>query len=115
MDFDKRHKRLLTLLFEDELDLKVEYVREDDGRVYFHFYGDYEGQAEGRISFDKKFATEVICDLCDAGYLELIEGRFRDLREIMAKLAGSGRQEFPELRITIKGEQLLKAWDSVVG
>lgn len=107
MGFDKRHKTLLTLLDEDTLRLRVEYVREDDGRVYFHLSGDYQASdMQGFVPFDKKFATEVVCDLYEAGYLDLT-GAVRDIREMMANLEGSGKQEFPEFRITAKGERLL--------
>jgi hypothetical protein len=114
VDFDKRHKNLLTLLDEFDLRLKVNYVREDNGRVYFHFSGDYESQAgPPRVEFSKKFGTEVVCSLYDTGYLELTEQGVRPpwgsghLREIMAKLEGSGRQEVPELRITAKARSSL--------
>lgn len=92
MGFDKRHKTLLSLLDEDDLRLRVEYVREDVGRVYFQLSGDYQASdMQGFVPFDKKFATEVVCDLYEDGYLELT-GAVRDIRETMAKKEVANRR-----------------------
>lgn len=112
MDLDERHKKLLKFLCGLAEDTSVhdredKYVKQPGGRVYFSFSGNRESQDQSTVSFNKTFATEVVCSLYDARYVDLGLKSTSDLRAMVAQLA-DGTHEIPTLHITDEGRKLVE-------
>jgi hypothetical protein len=120
-ELDERHKKLLALLYETAeyvSDFEVVYVEQPDGRVFIKFTGARRSQDGSLIEFNERYATGVVCDLYEAGYIALSGPGSRapdpgfehvlDLRAMAQSVARPGEHKIPLLQITDRGSELVE-------
>jgi hypothetical protein len=98
----------------DEKDDQIAHHRILAGREIPTNYGRNNNSpatgTHGSVLACENFATEVVCDLYDAGYVKYVtKESVPYVRDIVAKMPpGAGTHEFPALQISDSGRQLVQ-------